>query len=257
MTLRNQWVSLSTILRKETIRFTRIWTQTLVPPLVTSTLYFVIFGTLIGSQIKKIHNLSYMEFITPGLIMMSVISNSYMNVCSSFFSTKFQKSIEEILVSPTKSDVIILGYILASSLRGLICGSLVLLVSNFFHPFHITHPIFFISTALLTSLIFSLAGLINGILAKTFDDISIIPTFVLTPLTYLGGVFYTTEQLPLFWQEAIHYNPIFYIINSFRYGVLGVTEASIGLSQLLLLLITFILYGANKIMLTKGIGIKS
>jgi len=222
------WIALSTIVRKEIRRFTRIWVQTLIPPAITMALYFVIFGNLIGSRIGDMGGFDYMSYIVPGLIMMSVITNSYSNVVSSFFSSKFQHQIEELLVSPTPNWVILVGYLAGGMGRGLMVGMIVTALSLFFTDLHIAHLGVTLAIILLTSLLFSLGGFINGIFARSFDDISIIPTFVLTPLTYLGGVFYSIQLLPEFWQNVSMANPILYMVNSFRYGILGVSDINVG-----------------------------
>lgn len=222
------WIALSTIIRKEIRRFTRIWVQTLIPPAITMALYFVIFGSLIGSRIGDMGGFDYMSYIVPGLIMMSVITNSYSNVVSSFFSSKFQHQIEELLVSPTPNWVILVGYLIGGMGRGLMVGLMVTALSLFFTKLHIAHPVITLTIILLTSLLFSLGGFINGIFARSFDDISIIPTFVLTPLTYLGGVFYSIQLLPEFWQKVSMANPILYMVNTFRYGILGVSDIHVG-----------------------------
>jgi len=222
------WIALSTIIRKEIRRFTRIWVQTLIPPAITMALYFVIFGNLIGSRIGDMGGFDYMSYIVPGLIMMSVITNSYSNVVSSFFSSKFQHQIEELLVSPTPNWVILVGYLAGGMGRGLMVGMIVTALSLFFTELHIAHLGVTLAIILLTSLLFSLGGFINGIFARSFDDISIIPTFVLTPLTYLGGVFYSIQLLPEFWQKVSMVNPILYMVNSFRYGILGVSDINVG-----------------------------
>lgn len=222
------WIALSTIVRKEIRRFTRIWVQTLIPPAITMALYFVIFGNLIGSRIGDMGGFDYMSYIVPGLIMMSVITNSYSNVVSSFFSSKFQRQIEELLVSPTPNWVILVGYLVGGMGRGLMVGLIVTALSLFFTKLHIAHLGITLAIILLTSLLFSLGGFINGIFARSFDDISIIPTFVLTPLTYLGGVFYSIQLLPEFWQKVSMINPILYMVNSFRYGILGVSDIDVG-----------------------------
>jgi len=221
------WIALSTIIRKEIRRFTRIWVQTLIPPAITMALYFVIFGNLIGSRIGDMGGFDYMSYIVPGLIMMSVITNSYSNVVSSFFSSKFQHQIEELLVSPTPNWVILVGYLVGGMGRGLMVGMIVTALSLFFTDLHIVHLGVTLAIILLTSLLFSLGGFINGIFARSFDDISIIPTFVLTPLTYLGGVFYSIQLLPDFWQNVSMVNPILYMVNSFRYGILGVSDINV------------------------------
>jgi len=224
------WIALSTIIRKEIRRFTRIWVQTLIPPAITMALYFVIFGNLIGSRIGDMGGFDYMAYIVPGLIMMSVITNSYSNVVSSFFSSKFQHQIEELLVSPTPNWVILVGYLIGGMGRGLMVGLIVTALSLFFTKLHIAHLGITLAIILLTSLLFSLGGFINGIFARSFDDISIIPTFVLTPLTYLGGVFYSIQLLPEFWQKVSMVNPILYMVNSFRYGILGVSDIDVGIA---------------------------
>lgn len=218
------WVALKSIWAKEIHRFMRIWVQTLVPPVITMTLYFIIFGNLIGSRISEMHGFSYMQFIVPGLIMMAVITNSYANVASSFFSAKFQRNIEELLVAPVPTHVIIAGFVGGGVARGLCVGILVTAISLFFVPFQVYSWIFVALTLILTAILFSLAGLLNAVFAKTFDDISLIPTFVLTPLTYLGGVFYSLTLLPPFWQRLSHLNPIVYMISGFRYGFLGIHD---------------------------------
>ena len=218
------WVALQSIWVKEVTRFGRIWIQTLVPPVITMTLYFIIFGNLIGSRIGDMHGFTYMQFIVPGLIMMAVITNAYANVASSFFSAKFQRNIEELLVAPVPTHVIIAGYVGGGIARGLCVGVLVTAVSLFFVPLQVHAWWIIVLTLLLTATLFSLAGLLNAVFAKTFDDISLIPTFVLTPLTYLGGVFYSLTLLPPFWQAVSKLNPVVYMISGFRYGFLGIQD---------------------------------
>ncbi|AYA41020.1 ABC transporter permease [Xenorhabdus nematophila] len=225
--LRLYWVALKTIWIKEITRFGRIWVQTLLPPVITMSLYFVIFGNLVGSRIGEMGGFGYMQFIVPGLIMMSVITNSYSNVSSSFFGAKFQRSIEEVLVAPVPTHVIIAGFVGGGVARGVCVGILVTLVSLLFVPLQIHSWSMVVITLLATSILFSLAGLLNAIFAKTFDDISIIPTFVLTPLTYLGGVFYSLTLLPAFWQAVSKLNPIVYMVSGFRYGFLGIADVSL------------------------------
>jgi ABC-2 type transport system permease protein len=227
MKMNEQWIAFSTIMRKEIVRFTRIWVQTLLPPVITMGLYFVIFGQLIGTRIGEMEGFTYMEFVVPGLIMMSVITNSYGNVVSSFFGVKFQRSIEEVLVSPTPNYIILLGYVLGGVTRGLLVGFIVTLVSMFFTDLTIHSLPITIAIVFLTSVVFALAGFFNAVFARTFDDISIIPTFILTPLTYLGGVFYSISLLPPFWQTVSQLNPILYMVNAFRYGILGVSDINI------------------------------
>lgn len=221
------WIAFYTILVKEIRRFTRIWVQTLLPPAITMGLYFVIFGKLIGSRIGDMGGFDYMQFVVPGLIMMSVLTNAYSNVVSSFYSNKFQRSIEEQLIAPIPNWVILAGYVAGGVARGLCVGFIVTLLSLFFTHLQVQHPGVMIAIVLLTAVLFSLAGLINAVYAKSFDDISIIPTFVLTPLTYLGGVFYSISLLPPFWQMLSQANPILYMVNAFRYGVLGISDINI------------------------------
>ena len=227
MEFNQQWIAFRTILRKEIKRFTRIWVQTLLPPAITMALYFVIFGKLIGSRIGEMDGFSYIQFVAPGLIMMSVLTNSYSNVVSSFFSAKFQRSVEEILVSPTPNYIILLGYCMGGVARGLAVGVLVTLLSLVFTDLHIHSWVVTVAIVILTSMLFSLAGFINAVYANSFDDISIIPTFVLTPLTYLGGVFYSIHLLPDFWQGVSQLNPILYMVNAFRYGMLVVSDINV------------------------------
>ena len=224
MELQEQWIAFVTILRKEIKRFTRIWVQTLLPPVITMALYFVIFGKLIGSRIGDMGGFSYIQFVAPGLIMMAVLTNAYSNVVSSFFSAKFQRSIEEVLVSPTPNYIILLGYTMGGVARGLCVGIFVTLMSLFFTHLHIHSWFITLTIVLLTSMLFSLAGFINAVYANTFDDVSIVPTFILTPLTYLGGVFYSITMLPEIWQDISRLNPILHMVNAFRYGILGISD---------------------------------
>lgn len=250
-------IALMTIVRKEVTRFTRIWTQTLLPPVITQSLYFLIFGKFIGSQVGDINGVSYMAFIVPGLVMMAVINSSFANVVSSFFSTKFQRSIEELIVSPTPNWVILAGYVCGGVLRGVIVGTLVFGVSFFFvHP-HIERPELIIIFMLLTATVAALGGFLNAVFARKFDDINIFPMFVLTPLTYLGGVFYSIHNLPPFWREISRYNPILYIVNGFRYGFYKLSDISIALSLVILVTLTAVLTYTNLVILDKGTGIKS
>lgn len=255
--MKENLISLGAISRKEITRIFRIWIQTLVPPVITMILYFIIFGSFIGSQLREIEGYSYMAFIAPGLIMMSIITNSYTNTVSSFFSAKFQRNVEELLVSPTSNWVIILGYVSGGMVRGLSVGLLVSLVSLFFIRLPI-HSIFYtLLFGLLTSFVFSLAGMINGVFARKFDDISIIPTFVITPLTYLGGVFYSLSLLPGFWQGLLKANPIVYMINGFRYGFLGVSDINIFVGLAMLIFFSVLLFSVNIYLLRKGVGVRT
>lgn len=251
------WIALLSIWRKEVTRFMRIWLQTLVPPVITMSLYFIIFGNLIGSRIGDMGGFSYIQFIVPGLIMMSVITNAYTNVSSSFFSAKFQRNIEELLVAPVPTYIIISGYVGGGMARGILIGIIVTVVSLFFVPLTIYSWSVIILTLFMTALLFSLAGLINGVFAKTFDDISIVPTFVLTPLTYLGGVFYSLSLLPTFWQWVSKLNPIVYMINGFRYGFLGISDVSLSFTFMTLTVFILILYGIAWQLVEKGKGLRS
>lgn len=251
------WVSYSTIVIKEVTRFFRVWTQTLLPPVITMSLYFVIFGKFIGSQVASINGHSYIEFIVPGLVMMSIIMNSFMNTVSSFYFAKFQKTLEEIMVSPTPYPVVIAGFITGGVLRGLITAGLVLLTALFFTKLTIAHLGIMLIFALLTSILFSLVGLLNGVFANSFDGISVIPNFVLTPLTYLGGVFYSVHALPSFWQLISGFNPILYMVNGFRYGFLGISDVSVSLSLFLLAILTSVLFGYTWYLFKVGRGLRN
>ena len=249
-------VAVRTIIRKEMIRVLRIWVQTIVPPAITMTLYFIIFGNLIGRRIGTMDGFDYMQFIAPGLIMMSVITNSYGNVVSSFFGAKFGRHIEEMLVSPMSNAAIIIGHVAGGVLRGLLVGALVTVVALFFTKLNVAHPFIVVTVVLLSSVVFSLAGLINAIYAKKFDDISIVPTFVLTPLTYLGGVFYSISLLPEFWQGVSKANPILYMVNAFRYGILGVSDISISHAYTILIGFVLILFSVSYVLMKHGVGIR-
>lgn len=234
MSYAEQFVALMTLLRKEVRRFLRIWPQTLLPSAITMSLYFVIFGSLIGARIGEMGGFDYMEFVVPGLIMMAIVTNSYANVVSSFFGSKFNHSIEELLVSPTPNYIILLGFILGGITRGLLVAFIVTCVSMFFTQLPIYSIGIVIGVVIFTSTLFALAGFINGVFANNFDDISIVPTFVLTPLTYLGGVFYSLDMLSDFWAGVSRLNPLVYVVNAFRYGVLGVSDVSVGFAFLMI-----------------------
>jgi len=252
MSAHEQWIAFITILRKEIKRFTRIWVQTLLPPAITMILYFVIFGKLIGSRIGDMGGFSYIEFVAPGLIMMAVITNAYANVSSSFFSAKFQRSIEELLVSPTPNYIILLGYVMGGVARGVAVGLIVTVMSLFFADLHIHHWFTTIFIVFMTSVLFSIAGFINAIYANTFDDVSIIPTFVLTPLTYFGGVFYSINLLPEFWQQISVLNPILHMVNAFRYGMLGISDLNVGMASVGLTLFVVVLFAVALHLLKTG-----
>jgi ABC-2 type transport system permease protein len=257
MNFTEQCIALITMSTRETRRFLRIWTQTLLPPVITMVLYFVIFGSLIGSRIGQMEGFNYSDFVAPGLIMMAVITNSYSNVVSSFFGHKFQRHIEEILVSPTPNYIILCGFVSGGMARGLLVGLFVTITSVFFTDFQIEHPAVVIVTILLTSLLFSVAGLLNAIFATTFDDISIVPTFILTPLTYLGGVFYSISMLPDFWQLVSKANPILYMVNAFRYGFLGISDINVGGALVAILVFTIILIAIALRLLKTGKNLRA
>ena len=250
------WVAFRTLVRKEIVRVLRIWVQTIVPPAITMTLYFIIFGNLIGRRIGVMDGFNYMQYIAPGLIMMSVITNSYGNVVSSFFGAKFGKHVEEMLVSPMSNATIIMGHVAGGVLRGLMVGSLVTIVALFFTDLSIKHPLITFSMVILASMVFALLGFVNAIFAKKFDDISIVPTFVLTPLTYLGGVFYSISLLPDFWQKLSLGNPILYMVNAFRYGILGASDISISWAYLIVGVFVTGLFTLNLVLLNRGVGIR-
>ena len=256
MDYRLNWIGLKTIITKEILRVIRIWVQTIVPPAITMTLYFIIFGNLIGRRIGTMEGFDYMQYIAPGLIMMSVITNSYGNVVSSFFGAKFGRHIEEMIVSPMSNATIIAGHVAGGVIRGLLVGAMVTAVALFFTRLQVEHPLITISMVFLTSVVFALAGFINAIFAQKFDDISIIPTFVLTPLTYLGGVFYSISLLPEFWQHVSRGNPILYMVNAFRYGILGVSDISISTAYIIVSLFVVGLFTACLLLLNRGVGIR-
>jgi ABC-2 type transport system permease protein len=256
MNLKLNWVAFKTLVTKEFIRVIRIWVQTIVPPAITMTLYFIIFGSLIGRRIGSMGGYDYMQYIAPGLIMMAVITNSYGNVVSSFFGAKFARHIEEMLVSPMSNATIILGHVAGGVIRGLLVGVMVTVVALGFTHLEVRHPLITISMVLLSSVVFSLAGFINAVFARKFDDISIIPTFVLTPLTYLGGVFYSISLLPDFWQKVSLLNPILYMVNAFRYGILGTSDIDIGHAYLIVALFVAGLFSVSMFLMNRGIGMR-
>ncbi|HLC95290.1 MAG TPA: ABC transporter permease [Patescibacteria group bacterium] len=257
MTIKAMQVAYLTIVRKECVRFLRIWPQTLLPPVMTTALYCVIFGTLIGAQIRGFGNFSYIQFIVPGLVMMAVITNSFSNVAGSFFGAKFQKQIEELMVSPIYPSLVVAGYVTGGVLRGLLTGILVLGVSLFFADLMVYNVLLTLLFIFFTALLFSLAGLLNGMYAKDFDGVSIIPTFILTPLTYLGGVFYSLSVLPPLWQHISLWNPILYMVNGFRYGFLGISDVSIGWSLVILIVLSAVLLFANIYLFRTGRGLRT
>lgn len=248
--------AIRTLVHKEFVRILRIWIQTILPPAITMTLYFVIFGNLIGRRIGTMDGFDYMQFIAPGLIMMSVITNSYGNVVSSFFGAKFAGYVEEMLVSPMSNAAIVVGHVMGGLLRGLMVGGLVTAIASFFTELSVAHPLVTLSMLVLSSIVFSLMGFINAVFARKFDDISLIPTFVLTPLTYLGGVFYSISLLPEFWQGVSQANPILYMVNAFRYGILGTSDISIAYAYGIVLFFILVLFSACLYLLNRGIGIR-
>lgn len=257
MNLSCQWVAFSTIVRKEVTRFTRIWVQTLIPPVITMSLYFIIFGHLIGRRIGEMGGFDYMSFVVPGLVMMAVVNSAYANVSSSFFSAKFHRSVEELLVSPTPGYIILLGYVAGGVLRGLAVGLIVTVVSLFFTQLAIEHLLVTIVAIVCSAVLFSVAGFINGIYANSFDAISIVPTFVLTPLTYVGGVFYSIDLLPDFWRGVSMLNPVLYMVNAFRYGFLGVSDVPVGPTLTGLVLLTLASFLLAWYLLARGRCLRS
>ena len=251
------WVGYKTIVRKEVTRILRIWGQTIVPPAITMSLYFIIFGEVIGRRIGEMGGFTFMQFIVPGLVIMSVITNSYGNMVSSFFGAKFGKHIEELLISPLPNWILLLGYVTGALVRGFMVGTIVLLVSLFFTRIEVQYPLVMLSVIVLTAIVFSLAGMINAIYAQKFDDIAIIPTFVLTPLSYLGGVFYSIDLLPEFWQKVSAFNPILYMVNGFRYGMLGISDVSLPQTYGVIIIAGLILFTWCMVLLHRGTGLRS
>jgi len=253
------WISFYTILRKDVVRIVRIWPQTLLPSVVTSTLYFAIFGSVLGSRIGQMQGVDYMAFVVPGLVMLSMITSSYANTSFTFFSSKFfSRSIDEILVSPTPPWLLIAGFVAGGVVRGILVGVLVIITSLLFTHLQlsIANLAIILAFGILTTLLFSLGGLVNGIYAKSIDGINIVPTFVLTPLVYLGGVFYSITTLPPLVQTLSHFNPVFYLINGFRYGFLGITDVALSTATLVLLALIAVLVGINWYLLRTGLGLK-
>ena len=251
------YVAWYTLTRKEVIRVLRIWSQTLLPPAITMGIYFVVFGSFLGSQIRSVGEVPYIQFILPGLVMMSSITNSFSNVASSLFAAKFQRNIEEILVSPVPDWIIVLGYMAGGVVRGILCGLIVALVGAFFTHIPTLHPLWILAYLVGSSSLFSLAGLLNGLLARKFDDVSIIPTFVLTPLTYFAGVFYSIDRLPESWRQASLANPIFYLVDGFRYGFLGQHEGSLWVGLFLMLALNVVFFATDLLLIRKGVGLRS
>ncbi len=251
------WVAYQTILSKEIRRFMRIWPQTILPAAITTSLYFLIFGTLIGKRIGTMGGVTYMEYIVPGIIIMSVISSSYANVVSSFYSTKFQRHIEELLIAPVPNWVILTGYVSGGVIRGSIVGLLVASISSLFVDLNVIDYGVTVTIFLCTAILFALAGFINATFANSFDDISIIPNFVLTPLTYLGGLFYSVDMLPGIWQDISLANPILYIVNAFRFGLIGVSDVDVATAFVIVAATIVVFFGFSLYLLNKGVGIKT
>lgn len=251
------WIAFKTVLRKEVSRFLRIWSQTLLPPAITMTLYFIIFGHVLGGMIGNIEGFRYIQYIAPGLIMMSVITNSYTNVVSSLYSIRFTKSIEELVVAPVPNALILLSFTAGGVARGIITGLTVTVIALFFTQLHLHYFLITLLVVILAATLFALAGFTNALFARSFDDISIIPTFVLTPLTYLGGIFYPLSLLPAFFQKLSLLNPILYMVNAFRYGILGISDISISVALVILLAASILLFVINLRLLNKGVGIRT
>jgi len=251
------YIAWLTLTRKEVMRVLRIWTQTLLPPAITMGIYFVVFGSFLGGQIKEIEGHPYIQFILPGLVMMTCITSSFSNVASSFFSAKFMRHIEEMLVSPMPDWIMVTGFVAGGVVRGVICGVIVALVGLFFTHIPIYNALIILFYLLASANLFSLAGLLNALVARKFDDISIVPTFVLTPLTYFAGTFYSIKMLPETWQKVSLANPIFYMVDGFRYGFLGVHDASLMVGVVLLLVLNFVGYVVCMRMVKKGVGLRS
>ncbi|MCB1553486.1 MAG: ABC transporter permease [Xanthomonadales bacterium] len=250
-------VAYRTLVRRELTRILRIWGQTLVPPAITMTLYFLIFGSLIGRRIGDMGGFDYMDFIVPGLVMMSVIQNAYGNISSSFFGAKFGRHIEELLVSPLPSWVILLGYVTGAVARGMMVGVIVLGIAMCFTHVRMPHPLVTVTTVLLAATVFALAGFVNAVYAKKFDDIAIVPTFILTPLTYLGGVFYSVSLLPPFWESVSWFNPVLHMVNAFRYGLLGVSDVPLWIAYAVMVGLAAALSALGLSLLHRGVGLRS
>lgn len=257
MTIHTGWIAFQTLALKEIKRVFRLWSQSLLPPIITIALYFIIFGKIIGSQLRLIDGFSYMQYITPGLIMMPIITAAYTNTSGSFFVHKFQKNIEEMLVSPMPNCAILFGFVIGGIFRALLVGVCITIISLFFTQLHIHSVFITVSVALLSAILFSLAGILNAIFANKFDDITFIPVFIITPLTYLGGVFFPAKLLPKFWFHLSLFNPILHIVNAFRYGFLGISDIAVSFALLILIGCIIILFFLCLFLLNKGIGIRT
>jgi len=256
MTINQQLISLYTLIHRELVRMFRIFSQVFLPPVISTLLYFLIFGAIIGQRVGSIQGVSYSSFIAPGLILMAVITNAYSNVSSSLFSVRFQKNIEEMLISPMHYSLLLLGFTLGGILRGLIVAILVFLVSICFVDVDLHHLPLALLIVILTAALFSLAGFANGMLARNFDDVALVPTFILTPLTYLGGVFYATDMLSPFWQKLLYVNPIFYMVNALRHAMIGKQEINMSLAMAVICLLLLALIILNLVLLKKGVGLR-
>lgn len=256
MAINQQIIGLYTILRREMVRMFRISSQVFLPPVIQTLLYFLIFGSVIGNRVGLVHGVSYTMFIAPGLIMMTVITNAYSNVCTSLFNVRFQRSIEEVLISPIHYSFILIGYVMGGVVRGVIVAFLVFLISSLFLSFDLYRLPLTLLVVILVAALFSLAGFLNGMLARNFDDVALVPTFILTPLTYLGGVFYATSMLPPLWQSVTHINPIFYMVNALRHAMIGQEETDMWIAMTIIVLMVFILAAVNLRLLKKGVGLR-
>lgn len=256
MSVKIQSIALYTLVRREVVRMYRIASQVFLPPVISTTLYFLIFGSLMGKRIGVMNGVNYSLFIAPGLIMMTVIANAYGNVATSLYNVRFQKSVEEMLVSPISDAVLLLGYVLGGVIRGFLVALLVFLISCFFADIEFNHLPMTLLVILLVSALFSLAGFTNAMLASSFDDVMLVPTFLLTPLTYLGGVFYATSLLPPFWQTVSHFNPILYMVNALRHAMIGHQEVNLTLSMSVIVAIIVFLVVLNLTLMKKGIGLR-
>ncbi len=251
------WVAYKTIVIKEILRFSRIWVQTIFPPIITTSLYLLIFGGLMGERIGPMQGVDYLHCIIPGIILMTVIQNAYANTVSSFFLAKFNHSIEELLISPVSYWIILLGYVSGGVARGFSVGLGVFIAVSFFVDLSIHSIGIVLITFLLTAVLFSLAGFINAVFAQSFDDISIVPTFILMPMTYLGGMFYSIEILPEFWQMLSKFNPIYYMVDSFRMGFLGSSTTDFVTSMMVLTSMIILLAIVAFYLLKRGVNIKT
>jgi ABC-2 type transport system permease protein len=256
MVIKQQLIGFYTIIRRELVRMFRISSQVFLPPVIQTLLYFLIFGSVIGSRIGLINGVSYMMFIAPGLMLMAVIVNAYSNTCTSLFNVRFQRSIEEMLISPMHYSSILFGFVFGGVLRGMIVGFMVFLIASFFLTFDLNRLPATILIVILVSLVFSLAGFLNGMLARNFDDVALVPTFILTPLTYLGGVFYDSSMLSPFWEKLTHFNPIFYMVGALRYVMIGQHKTNMPMALLIMVLMIFSLIMINAVLLKKGIGLR-